>query len=159
MYIANSVLKFENFVTAGVILEDTNVSATLITVAYSSIVKLINSKIADVDIVGTFNYLRLSQSSSVEYDRNKTGFKEPNYFADENSVIKVIEKDTILIIKNAGRKNTTYLGIPSLGSTTNRPTNVPVGFCYYDMTLSKPIWVKNISSETVTWIDATGAIV
>lgn len=159
MYLANAVLKFENFVTTGIKLEDTNTSATLFTIAYSSIIKLINSKIADVDIVGTFNYLRLSQSSSVEYDRNKTGFKEPNYFADENSVIKVIEKDTILIIKNAGRRNTTYLGIPSLGTTANRPTRPPVGFCYYDMTLSKPIWVKTSSSGTVTWIDATGATV
>lgn len=159
MYLANAVLKFENFVTAGVKLEDTNTSATLFTIAYSSIIKLINSKIADVDIVGTFNYLGLSQSSSVEYDRNKTGFKEPNYIADENSVIKVIEKDTILIIKNAGRRNTTYLGIPSLGATANRPTRPPVGFCYYDMTLSKPIWVKSLSSGTVTWVDATGATV
>lgn len=159
MYLANAVLKFENFVTAGVKLEDTNTSATLFTIAYSSIIKLINSKIADVDIVGTFNYLRLSQSSSVEHDRNKTGFKEPNYITDENSVIKVIEKDTILIIKNASRRNTTYLGIPNLGATANRPTSPPVGFCYYDMTLSKPIWVKSSSSGTATWIDATGTTV
>lgn len=159
MYLANTVLKFENFVTAGVKLEDTNTSATLFTIAYSSIIKLINSKIEDVEIVGTFNYLRLSQASSVEYDRNKTGFKEPNYFADADSVIKVIEKDTIIVIKNAGRKNTTYLGIPSLGSTANRPTSAPVGFCYYDMTIAKPIWVKTISENGITWIDATGSTV
>lgn len=159
MYLANTVLKFENFVTAGVKLEDTNTSATLFTIAYSSIIKLINSKIEDVEIVGTFNYLRLSQASSVEYDRNKTGFKEPNYFADADSVIKVIEKDTIIVIKNAGRKNTTYLGIPSLGSTANRPTSAPVGFCYYDMTITKPIWAKTISENGITWIDATGSTV
>lgn len=160
MYLANAVLKFENFVTAGVKLEDSNTSATLFTIAYSSIIKLINSKIADVDIIGTFYYIRLSQASSVEYDRNKTGFKEPNYFADADSAIKVIEKDTMTVIKNGGRKNTTYFGISSLGATANRPTNAPIGFCYYDMTITKPIWLKSKTSEGVQiWIDATGMTV
>lgn len=139
MYIANSMLTFENFVTAGVILEETNVSAQLIRVAYGSVAKFINSKIQDVTVVGTFYYTLVSNASSVEYDRNKTGFKTPNSCRDEDSIIKVIEKDSIIVYKQGNFSNTTYFGVRSLGSTASRPTNAPVGFIYYDMTLSKCI--------------------
>jgi hypothetical protein len=139
MYIANSMLTFENFVTAGVILEETNVSAQLIRIAYGSVAKFINSKIQDVTVVGTFYYTLVSHASSVEYDRNKTGFKTPNSFSDAASIIKVIEEDSIIVYKQGNFSNTTYFGVRSLGSTASRPTNAPVGFIYYDMTLSKCI--------------------
>ena len=151
IYIANSMLTFENFVTAGVILEETNVSAQLIRIAYSSVAKFINSKIQDVTVVGTFYYTLVSNSSSVEYDRNKTGFKTPNSFRDADSIIKVIEKDSIIVYKQGNFSNTTYFGIRSLGNTASRPTNAPVGFIYYDMTLSKCIvW------NGTAWINLDG---
>jgi len=31
-------------------------------------------------------------------------------------------------------------GIDQSGTTTQRPTNAPAGFCYYDTTLNKPVW-------------------
>jgi len=31
-------------------------------------------------------------------------------------------------------------GIAQSGTTANRPANAPMGFCYYDTTLNKPIW-------------------
>lgn len=40
-----------------------------------------------------------------------------------------------------------------------RPTNVNVGFQYYDMNLKKPIWAKENNQGVITWIDATGATV
>lgn len=39
--------------------------------------------------------------------------------------------------------------------TSNRPTNVLVGFQYFDSTLSKPIYYKGNNE----WVDATGATV
>ena len=41
------------------------------------------------------------------------------------------------------------------GITSNRPTNVLVGFQYFDSTLSKPIYYKGNNE----WVDATGATV
>lgn len=60
------------------------------------------------------------------------------------------------------------------GNTANRPTDVEVGYCYFDTSLGdgtppkgKPIWASNIVettdaqtgevTRTVTWVDATGA--
>lgn len=40
-----------------------------------------------------------------------------------------------------------------------RPTNVNVGFQFYDRNLGKPIWAKENNIGVITWIDATGATV
>ena len=40
------------------------------------------------------------------------------------------------------------------GTTSNRPTNVLVGFQYFDTTINKPIFWDGSK-----WIDATGATV
>jgi hypothetical protein len=48
------------------------------------------------------------------------------------------------------------------GSTINRPDGSVIykGFRYFDTTLGKPIYCKNIANDnTVTWVDATGATV
>lgn len=52
-------------------------------------------------------------------------------------------------------------GLQRIGNSTSRPDNkkVYVGFRYFDTTLGKPIYVKEISNSTVTWVDATGATV
>lgn len=44
------------------------------------------------------------------------------------------------------------------GISSNRPigSDIYIGFMYFDTTLGKPIYAKSISSDTVTWIDATG---
>ena len=49
--------------------------------------------------------------------------------------------------------------ITSSGPTTSRPTTrLFIGRPYFDTTLTKPIWVKQLS-PTVLWCDATGATV
>lgn len=50
------------------------------------------------------------------------------------------------------------IGYIDSGTTAQRPVNVPVGYCYFDTTLGKPIWCK-VSGSTPTWVDATGATV
>ena len=49
-----------------------------------------------------------------------------------------------------------YLGFVQSGVSTNRPTNVIVGDCYFDATLGKPIWVKSVGGNTIEWVDANG---
>ena len=44
------------------------------------------------------------------------------------------------------------------GTTGNRPTNVGVGYPYFDTTLGKPIYVKVIT-PSIVWVDATGVTV
>jgi hypothetical protein len=47
--------------------------------------------------------------------------------------------------------------LTSSGTTANRPTKfIWTGRTYYDTTLNKPIWVKNMTGATVNWVDATG---
>lgn len=42
------------------------------------------------------------------------------------------------------------------GSTLNRPTKTLwLGRTYYDTTLSKPIWVKQVR-PSIVWVDASG---
>ena len=45
-------------------------------------------------------------------------------------------------------------GVKRAGSTELRPTGQPVGFCYFDTTLGRPIWWAEPN-----WVDATGATV
>ncbi len=62
------------------------------------------------------------------------------------------------------------------GTTVQRPTNIEVGYCYFDTSLGsgtppngKPIWASKITESTdiitgevtrsVTWVDATGTVV
>lgn len=57
------------------------------------------------------------------------------------------------------------------GTTANRPKGIgatggvlsssrDLGFCYFDTTINKPIYVSAIANDgTVTWVDATGATV
>lgn len=56
----------------------------------------------------------------------------------------------------------TLLGtiVPS-GLTSARPSysGIPIGFMYLDTTLGKPIFVKAVSGNSITWIDATGTVV
>ena len=47
---------------------------------------------------------------------------------------------------------------PQGGTTALRPTNPVLYQPYFDTTLGKPIWCKQIS-PSVTWVDATGASV
>ena len=52
-------------------------------------------------------------------------------------------------------------GVARSGATSSRPTggSIYVGFVYLDTTIGKPIYAKEISGNTVTWVDATGATV
>jgi hypothetical protein len=45
------------------------------------------------------------------------------------------------------------------GVTADRPTSVLwIGRFYFDTTLNKPIWIKQVK-PAVVWIDASGAVV
>lgn len=41
--------------------------------------------------------------------------------------------------------------VNEVGTTENRPTNIPIGFQYFDTTINKPIWWTGIK-----WVDSTG---
>jgi len=64
----------------------------------------------------------------------------------------------------AGTSTSTRLVTPLLlkgyvaraATTASRPTTATVGYCMYDTTLNKPVWLKTAPS---TWVDATGATV
>lgn len=46
------------------------------------------------------------------------------------------------------------------GTTAERPIYVPKGFQYYDITLSKPIWAKDVTNPTsIIWSDSSGIVV
>lgn len=57
--------------------------------------------------------------------------------------------------------------IVTSGTTLDRPnevdisnTPIPIGFCYFDTTLGKPIWLKSsVFQGTKVWVDATGTAV
>lgn len=46
----------------------------------------------------------------------------------------------------------------SAGWSSSRPTNAPVGTCYFDQNLGKPIWLAD-NSAGARWVDAMGNIV
>ena len=57
--------------------------------------------------------------------------------------------------------------IVTSGTTLDRPNEfdvsdipIPIGFCYFDTTLGKPIWLKSsVFQGTKVWVDATGTAV
>jgi hypothetical protein len=58
--------------------------------------------------------------------------------------------------KPTSQTDGSFLSSPPVGSTSNRPTNVPPGTQYFDSSLNKPIW-RN--SADTNWIDAIGTVV
>lgn len=76
-----------------------------------------------------YNIKEFKNGDSLVYNSNKYIF---------NSECKSFIIDDIIII----------------GNTSSRPTNIPVGFQYFDTTLNKPIWWNGSA-----WIDSTGATV
>lgn len=53
-----------------------------------------------------------------------------------------------------------FTSVQESGITANRPTKLMwVGRRYYDTTIGKPVYASAISGVTITWKDATGAVV
>lgn len=53
----------------------------------------------------------------------------------------------------------TVITLRTAGPTSERPTkNLWLGRTYFDTTLTKPIWIKQVT-PAVLWCDATGATV
>lgn len=81
------------------------------------------------------------------------------YFEDLDSTDEFpktyIPSGTLNISVNNAKKNIYCVNI---GTTQQRPTELilPIGFKFYDTTLKKPIYVNEISGNTITWVDATG---
>lgn len=40
------------------------------------------------------------------------------------------------------------------GATAGRPAVAPMGFCFFDVTLGKPIWYNGVA-----WVDAAGQVI
>lgn len=80
------------------------------------------------------------------------------------------------VYSNTSRINELSDKLTKSGNSSNRPTDVEVGYCYFDTSLGggnipngKPIWASKITREndmmtgevikTITWVDSTGTIV
>jgi hypothetical protein len=91
--------------------------------------------------------LALNNGSDIGYDFFYTPLGKPNYW----SGTKWVEADGATA------------DVKRCGTTTNRPNGSDIyeGFIYFDTTLGKPVYAKEIDAEhdTVTWVDATGATV
>ena len=72
-----------------------------------------------------------------------------------NAIIngRLIGNNDVFILKNYSKSNKVPFlknGISS-GDTSSRPTNIPIGFQYFDTTLNKPIWWNGTN-----WVDKDG---
>ena len=68
---------------------------------------------------------------------------------EDKPVIPVIPTDVSAFNNDANYQ------VITAGTTEVRPTNVVVGFCYFDTTLGYPIWYAGEG----TWVDSTGQTV
>ena len=82
-----------------------------------------------------------------------SGNNELQQKQDAASIIDVVNSNDF-----AMQKSGTTAQRPVVSSTYRR-FSLYIGFQYFDTTLGKPIYIKNISGDTVTWVDATGATV
>ena len=91
-----------------------------------------------------------TEGTKLEFSINKPVASEPNTLN-----IDVIEVGII-------PGHMVQLGLPSAfgcdltlaGNTNERPNNMPIGFCFFDRGLGKPIWRTNSG-----WVDSAGASV
>lgn len=85
-------------------------------------------------------------------------FPEGTVLANQGSMYQRTNgaEGSTVYYKISGTGNTGWKAVQvvSAGTTSQRPTTVPAGFMYSDLTLNKPIWWINNQ-----WRDATGAIV
>lgn len=112
-----------------------------------------------IQVADNFNY----RGKKPNFDRDSfdTLYDMKNY--SENSVLNfiggaigngtIIGNKTKVINLNVDRIVLSGTWFDS-GTTSNRPTNVLVGFQYFDTTINKPIFWDGSK-----WIDATGATV
>ena len=86
------------------------------------------------------------QISRFEYRSESApmGFNYTNYFTNKN---------TITTKGPSANRPKSYTN----GGILSKDSSIGIGFTYFDTDLGKPIYVKNISSGTVIWVDATGA--
>lgn len=72
-------------------------------------------------------------------------------------LLKVIDNGNYIIDEYSNGGDSGFLRYRR-GTSTSRPSNVQVGFQFFDKTLGKPIYAKTVAENgTVTWVDATGA--
>ena len=119
-------------------------------------------------VVYVFEYSDFSKSiiSENDFGGRKIDFRQGSYAANmvfENNSNYVIINNSSLggQLKNTLLSRNTYSrdAGPS-GTSGQRPVTPPVGFCYIDTSLGKPIWwTGDTSGGKSGWIDATGASV
>lgn len=118
------------------------------------------------NIVGDKNVLTqamINKANTIYVIQYDYDLKEANINISENSVLNfiggaigngtIIGNKTKVINLNVDRIILSGTWFDS-GTTSNRPTNVLVGFQYFDTTINKPIFWDGSK-----WIDATGATV
>ena len=100
-------------------------------------------------------------SSYSDYMYNPDDLNTPILMATYNNAIDdVPTAGSNNLVKSGGVKSAIDALINS-GSSTQRPTTIiDVGFMYFDTTLGKPIWAKEVDTTTtpitITWVDALG---
>lgn len=112
-----------------------------------------------IQVADNFNY----RGKKPNFDRNSFDTLQDMKNYSENSVLNfiggaigngtIIGNKTKVINLNVDRIILSGTWFDS-GTTSNRPTNVLVGFQYFDTTINKPIFWDGSK-----WIDATGATV
>ena len=110
------------------------------------------------------------QFTDNQFVDNPTGFPtftQPAFVYNGGKMLLDKASKEVAVYDNTSQKwyeGGVVAGTPKSGTTTNRPSGekIYVGFMYFDITLSKPIYASAITSAdpyTVTWVDATGAVV
>lgn len=112
-----------------------------------------------IQVADNFNY----RGKKPNFDRDSFDTLQDMKNYSENSVLNfiggaignrtIIGNKTKVINLNVDRIILSGTWFDS-GTTSNRPTNVLVGFQYFDTTINKPIFW-----DSSKWIDATGATV
>lgn len=142
------VQAYQNHVFKNNTMRATNSDASVYSFEYSDFE---NSIISENDFGG--RYIDVRQGSFAA----KMVFENNSNYVISRGVSGITEEK----IKNTLLSRNTYsLNIGPSGITGDRPNNPPIGFCYLDTSISKPIWWTGDTSGGKTgWIDATGASV
>lgn len=121
-------------------------------VATDGVTKFINKDFR-LNFAGFYVYNELADLTSVFtnlYTIEKTALANAIFYLSSASVRYVC---TAIALKKLDDAN---LNAKRIGTTRPSSGEVSVGFCFFDTSISKPIWVSSVSGDTVTWVDAAG---
>ena len=120
-------------------------------IEYNQVPLYILGIIDENDIGGMFILGPDSDVNKYVFDGTKL-ITTTSYFSSNYKDIVVYNNSMQQIIKSNINIGTTFLNKKNIGDTTTRPTDVSIGFQYFDTTLNKPIWWTGTK-----WIDSAGS--